>query len=112
MMLWHVLAPTSDGGHNSLDYREDLNEALGAVAYWRSSKAEDMAVSKGPNGEPLRWVFWVAGEDRSGARFTRDVAVSVHRTRLGAFRAMAKYGRRPFDETAHTYGIMPVREWR
>lgn len=111
MTMWHVLAPHVDGGHNSLDYRDDLTEALDALRYWKQALGEDMAIARGVNGEPLRWVFWVEGSDQSGLRLTREVAVSVHRTQLGAKRAYLKYGRRPWDDTARTYGYKMVADW-
>jgi hypothetical protein len=109
-MLYHVLMPASDGFHVSLDYREDLTEALDALRYWRKSPNEDMAISKGPNGEPLRWVFWVEDPDISGRGFSRMLAVSVHATRLGAKRAFNRYSREP-GEGVRSWGMMPVREW-
>ena len=108
-MLYHVLMPQSDGGFASLDYREDLTEALDALRYWRSSPQEDMAIAKGVNGEPLRWVFWVEGPDRSGRRHTRELALGVYATRRGAQLAMRNYERRGGD--AKSYGFKPVRSW-
>jgi hypothetical protein len=86
-MLYHVLMPSSEGGHVSLDYREDLTEALDALRHWKSRDDEDMAIAKGKNGEPLRYVVYYA-VPATGKR----VATGVYATSRGADRATSNLG--------------------
>ena len=105
MTLWHVIAPADGGGHNSLDYREDLTEALDALRHWRHSVDEDIAIAKGANGEPLRYVVWFLSPD-TGNR----VATGAYATERGARIAAARLGRRLVHP--RQWGWMLAREWR
>jgi hypothetical protein len=107
-MQWHVLAPHSDGGHNSIDYRDTLDEALMALRYWRRSSADDLAVAKGVNGAPLRWVVYYVSRDIHGRR---DVPTGAYATARGAKRAMTNLERN-LPEGVNEYGRMRVILWR
>lgn len=112
--MFHVIAPASDGGHNSIDYRDTLADALNALRHWRHDTHEDIALAEGKHaqGPTLRFVFWIRVEGEA------PTPVSAHATVLGAKRAYLKYGRNHKDwvlgdpgKPVNSWGFMPVKEW-
>lgn len=106
-MMWHVLAPTADGGYNSIDYRDTLDEALMALRYWQMRHQRFLRLARGASGEPLGWVVYFVDSDIRGRR---DVPTGAYRTLRGARQAMRNLGRaRP---ELREYGMMRVSLWR
>ncbi len=100
MTTWHVLAPHSDGGHNSIDYSDSLKDAVHLARHWRMRGDDDLAIARGINGDPLRFVvYWV---DKEG----NEVVHGVYRTVRGAQRVL----NRIFDTLPHggTCGLYRV----
>ena len=44
-MIWHILAPATDGGWNSIDYNDDFTTANLMARYWRRQGYEPLALS-------------------------------------------------------------------
>lgn len=102
-MLWHVIAPHSDGGYNSIDYRDTIGEALHALRHWHVDGMPALRLARGVNGEPLEFVTYYRLEGE------RDVPVGAYRTARGARRAMHNVGRAHPD--AIEYGFRRVEDW-
>lgn len=86
-MIWHVLAPHTDGGHNSIDYSDSLADAVHLARHWRLEYGEDLALARGVNGEPLRYVVYYR------VKGGKDIYVTAVRTKRGADRVMKRVGR-------------------
>lgn len=103
-MLWHVVDLDEGKEYGvTLDYTDTLELAVTSAKSWRRNlhpQHGEIVITKGPNGEPLRYVVWYREDGK------RPVIVGAYRTERGAARVYNKISARHPDAIEYGWATL------